>query len=396
VNAVDIFHGIKIIDEDKAIKSGLLIYLDEKIDNRYIEEVEKAAIRRDLPNKDKFKIVYSPLHGTARVPVQRVLKEMGYTKVYTVPEQEMPDGNFPTCSYANPEDKNVFKLSVKLADEIGANICLANDPDGDRVGIAIKDKNNNWHYPNGNQIGILLLDYILKSKKDIPKNGAVVTTIVSTPMIDVIADDYKLKVFRTLTGFKYIGEKIKEFENKKYDAAYVFGFEESIGYLINTHVRDKDAVVSSMLIVEMATYYDSIGSDIFEELNKIYDKYGWYKESTVSVTKEGKTGLEEITNIMDKLRTTKHNVIAGKKAITYRDFQLSIEKKSDGTENILDLPKSNVIQFILEDGSYVTARPSGTEPKIKYYICVVDKTEEKVDIRLESVEKEFQEYISTL
>lgn len=397
VNNVDIFKDIKFMSENEAVKKGLLIYIDKKVDDRFVEEVEKQAINRDIPGKDKFKIVYSPLHGTGRVAVQRVLKEMGFDSVYTVPEQEMPNGLFPTCSYANPEDKAVFKLSTELADKIGANICLANDPDADRTGIAIKDNDNKWYYPNGNQLGILLMNYILEMKKDIPANGAVISTIVSTPMLDVIAKDKHVKLFRTLTGFKYIGEKIRQFENKELDGTFIFGFEESIGYLIGTHVRDKDAVVSSLLISEMAAYYDSIGSTLYKELIKLYQKYGWYREETISVTKTGKTGLEEIGEIMNKLRTHKHEEICGKKVEIYKDYDNQISKNMM-TRNIskLDLPKSNVIQFILEDNTYITVRPSGTEPKIKYYIGIVDSSLEKAEKKLNDTKQQFLQYIEEL
>ena len=302
-----------MISEEEAKAKGLLVYIGKAVDDRFIEEVEKQAINKDIPGKKDFKIVYSPLHGTGRVAVQRVLKEMGFESVYTVPEQEMPDGMFPTCSYANPEDKSVFKLSTELADKIGANMCLANDPDADRTGIAIKDDNGNWYYPNGNQLGILLMNYLLEMKKDIPANGAVISTIVSTPMLDVIAKDKNVHLYRTLTGFKYIGEKIRQFENKELDGTYLFGFEESIGYLIGTHVRDKDAVVSSLMIAEMAAYYNSVGSTLYRELNKLYEKYGWYKEETVSITKAGKSGIEEIGKIMENMRKKEHTEICGKK-----------------------------------------------------------------------------------
>ncbi|MDR1832442.1 MAG: phospho-sugar mutase [Fusobacteriaceae bacterium] len=396
VNALDIFKDVKIISKEEALQKGLLVYLDSQIDDRYIEEVEKAAIHRDIPGKETFKIVYSPLHGTARVPVQRVLKEMGFASVWTVPEQEMPDGNFPTAAYANPEDKNVFKLSTALADKVGADLCLANDPDGDRVGIAIRDDKGAWFYPTGNQIGILLIDYVLENKKDIPENGALVTTIVSTPMVDALAEAYGLKVFRTLTGFKYIGEKIREFEEKKYDASYVFGFEESIGYLINTHVRDKDSVVSSMLIAEMAAWYASKGITLYDRLTAVYEKYGWYREKTISVTKEGKSGLEDIAKIMDQLRAKPHEVIAGQKVVVLRDFELQREKTAQGTKPISGLPRSNVIQFVLADGTTITARPSGTEPKIKYYLCVIGKTAAEADEKLAKTEKDFLAYVDQL
>lgn len=397
VNKVDIFNDIKIISKEEAIQKGLLVYISKDVDDRYIEEVKKQAINTNLPNKSTFKIVYSPLHGTGRVAVQRVLKEMGYEAITTVPEQEMPDGMFPTCSYANPEDSSVFRLSTELADKIGATVCLANDPDADRTGIAIKDDNGNWFYPNGNQIGILLMNYLLEMNKNIPENGAVISTIVSTPMLDVIAKDKNVKLFRTLTGFKYIGEKIRQFENKEIDGTYLFGFEESIGYLIGTHVRDKDAVVASLLIVEMATYYDSIGTTLYKELNKLYDKYGWYKEETVSITKEGKSGVEEIAKIMEKMREKSHQLICGEKVRLYKDYKLSLEKncESNATSTI-ELPKSDVIQFILEDNTYITVRPSGTEPKIKYYLCVVDKTNDLAVEKLDRVKKEFLKYVDSL
>ncbi|MDR1835582.1 MAG: phospho-sugar mutase [Fusobacteriaceae bacterium] len=396
VNALDIFKDVKIISKEEAVAKGLLVYLDKTMDDRYIEEVEKAAIHRDIPGKEHFKIVYSPLHGTARVPVQRVLKEMGFASVWTVPEQEMPDGNFPTAAYANPEDKNVFKLSTALADKVGATLCLANDPDGDRVGIAIKDHKGNWFYPTGNQIGILLIDYILTNKKDLPANGALVTTIVSTPMVDALAKAYHLKVFRTLTGFKYIGEKIREFEEKKFDADYVFGFEESIGYLINTHVRDKDSVVSSMLIAEMAAWYAGKGLTVYDRLEELYRIYGYYREKTISVTKEGKSGLEDIQGIMTSLRAKEHEEIAGKKVRVIRDYELQTETDAKGIRPIEGLPVSNVIQFVLEDGTTITARPSGTEPKIKYYLCVIGKTEAEAEDKLAKTEKDFLAYVEKL
>lgn len=397
VNAVDLFKDIKMMDEAEAREKGLLETISKTVDDRFVEEVEKQAINKDIPGKKDFKIVYSPLHGTGRVAVQRVLKEMGFDSVYTVPEQEMPDGMFPTCSYANPEDKSVFKLSTELADKIGAKICLANDPDADRTGMAIRDDKGNWVYPNGNQIGVLLMNYLLQMNKNIPANGAVISTIVSTPMLDVIAKDKGIKLYRTLTGFKYIGEKIRQFETKELDGTFLFGFEESIGYLVGTHVRDKDAVVSTLMIAEMAAYYDSIGSSVYEELNKLYEKYGWYVEETVSITKQGKSGIEEIGKIMNNLRTKEHKEIAGKQVEVYKDFKLQVEKNmTTGETKAIDLPKSDVIQFIFGDGTYVTARPSGTEPKIKYYICVVDNTKEKAQAKLEEVKAGFQAYVDSL
>jgi len=386
VEAVDIFNGIKLMDEKEAIEKGLLVYVGKKLDDRFIEEVKKNAINPDVENKDKIKIVYSPLHGVAARPVERILKEMGYTSVYPVKEQEQPDGNFPTCDYANPEDTSVFKLSTELADKVGAEICIANDPDGDRVGLAVLDNNGKWFFPNGNQIGILFAEYILNHKKDIPANGTMITTVVSTPLFDTIVKKNGKKALRVLTGFKYIGEKIRQFENKDLDGTFLFGFEESIGYLVGTHVRDKDAVVASMIIAEMATTFKNNGSSIYNEIIKIYEKYGWRLEATIPITKKGKDGLEEIQKIMKSMREKTHTEIAGIKVKEYRDYQKGVE----------DLPKSDVIQIVLEDETYLTVRPSGTEPKIKFYISVVDSDKKVAEEKLAKLEKEFLDYAENL
>ena len=386
VAAVDIFNGIKLMDEKEAIDKGLLVYVGEKLDDRFIEEVKKNAINPNVKNKDKIKFVYSPLHGVAARPVERVLKEMGYTNVYPVKEQEKPDGNFPTCNYANPEDTTVFKLSTELADKVGAKICIANDPDGDRMGLAVLDNDGKWFFPNGNQIGILFAEYILNHKKNIPENGTMITTIVSTPLLDTIVKKNGKKSLRVLTGFKYIGEKIRQFENKELDGTFLFGFEEAIGYLIGTHVRDKDAVVASMVIAEMATTFENNGSSIYNEIMKIYEKYGWRLEITVPVTKKGKDGLEEIQKIMKSMRAKNHTEIAGIKVKEYRDYQKGIE----------GLPKADVIQMVLEDETYLTVRPSGTEPKIKFYISVVDSDRKVAENKLTKMEKEFVNYAENL
>ena len=386
VTAVDIFTGIKIMEEKEAIDKGLLVYVGKKLDDRYIEEVKKNAINPNVENKDKIKFVYSPLHGVAARPVERVLKEMGYTNVYPVKEQEKPDGNFPTCDYANPEDTTVFKLSTELADKVGAKICIANDPDGDRMGLAVLDNNGKWFFPNGNQIGILFAEYILNYKKNIPENGTMITTVVSTPLLDTIVKKNGKKALRVLTGFKYIGEKIRQFENKELDGTFLFGFEEAIGYLIGTHVRDKDAVVASMMIAEMATTFENNGSSIYNEIMKIYKKYGWRLEITVPVTKKGKDGLEEIQKIMKSMRAKNHTEIAGIKVKEYRDYQKGIE----------GLPKADVIQMVLEDETYLTVRPSGTEPKIKFYISVVDTDRKVAENKLVKMEKEFVNYAGNL
>ncbi|MEG0135164.1 MAG: phospho-sugar mutase [Cetobacterium sp.] len=386
VNDVKSFDDIKIMDKDLAFERGLVEYIDESMDTKFLEAVKLQTIHNNIPGKENFKIVYSPLHGTGGRPVKRVFAETGFNSIFVVPEQEQPDGNFPTCSYANPEDPAVFKLSIDLADKVGATICMANDPDADRIGVAVKEPSGNWIYPNGNQIGLLLMNYILENKQDIPKNGAVISTVVSTPMLDVIAKEKNVKIFRTLTGFKFIGEKIREFEEGIFDATFLMGFEESYGYLVGTHARDKDAVVSTLLIAEMAAYYASLGSSIPCELEKLYKKFGFYREGIIAVTKKGKEGVEAISKIMTNLRDNNFETLLGKKVIKKIDFESDIVDP-------IPLPKSNVIQFILDDNTYITARPSGTEPKIKYYFCVVDSTEEKANEKLAKTMKDFEAFV---
>ncbi|MCB8565219.1 phosphohexomutase domain-containing protein [Fusobacterium ulcerans] len=317
-------------------------------------------------------------------------------KIYIVEAQKKPDGEFTTCSYANPEEKNVFVLSIKLADEIGAKVCLANDPDADRTGMMVKE-DNEWIYLNGNQRGILLLKYILDNKKDIFGNGAVVTTIVSTPILDKIAKERNLKVFRTLTGFKYIGEKIREFEEGKYDNSFVFGMEESIGYLKGTYVKDKDGILGVMLLTEMTAYFESIGTSSVKELEKLYDKYGWYSEITYPITREGIRGTEEIKEMMEELRKRNLKVLLDKKINIVRDYKLK-EKKNylNNSKSELFLPELDVIQYILEDETYITVGPSGTKPKIKYYIYTKRKSKRESDKKLENILNDFKKYMESL
>ena len=388
---------IKLITEEEAITQGLLTYIGKEIDDKYIEAVKKEQIITDIPNKTNYKIIYTPLHGTGRVPVQRVLDECGFKSVYTVPSQEMPDGTFPTVGYANPEDPAVFKLGIELAESKGSTIVMANDPDADRLGIAVKDKKGTWSYPNGNQVGLLLMEFILKFRKNIPSNGAIISTVVSTPMLDAVAKAHNVTMYRTLTGFKFIGEKIKQFEDGVLDGSYIFGFEESYGYLVGTHVRDKDAVVTTMVLSEMAAYYDSIGTDIPIELDKMYEKYGWYREGIIAITMSGKNGAEQISNIMKSLRENTPTTLIGQDIVIVRDFGLQIESDKINNTNIpLDLPKSNVLQFVLADGTYITARPSGTEPKIKYYFAVKSDSKKAVEVKLDSSMKEFEKFTKGL
>jgi len=393
VNKIATLEEIKVISEEEGRQKGLIIELDEKIDNDYLAEIKKQTLKTDIPGKENFKIVYTPLHGTGGRPMKRILSDFGYN-FEVVKEQIEPDGNFPTVVYANPEEVAAFKLGVKLADEIGAKLVMANDPDADRIGIAVKDDNDDWYYPNGNQMGLLLLQYLLNNKKDIPANAKVITTIVSTPMIDVVAPVRNVGVMKTLTGFKYIGEKILEFETGKLDGSYLFGFEESYGYLIGTHARDKDALVTSMIIAEMAAYYNSIGSSIYKELQKLYKEFGYYLEGIKSVTLKGKDGIEKMTGLMADLRENIKDTLIGKKIKIKRDFDSHKEYNLEtGEVKEIHLPKENVLQFVLEDNTYITARPSGTEPKIKFYFSVNSDSNENVK---EKLNKTMEEFLGTI
>lgn len=384
-----------IMDEKQAKKEKMIEILDESIDLEYFAAIKKQAINVELKEKKAIKIVYTPLHGTGGRPVLHILKEMGFENIYPVLEQIEGDGTFPTCSYANPEDPNAFEYAIKLADKVGARICMANDPDADRVGIAVKNKKDIWEYPTGNQIGLLILNYILENKKDIPDDASIISTIVSTPMLDIMAREKQVKLYRTLTGFKYIGEKIREFEEGTLDGTYLFGFEESYGYLIGTHARDKDAIVTTMLICEMVAYYEAKKTSVLEELEKLYKKYGYYKEKMVAITKAGKEGMEEISKMMSILRSWKdEKKLCGKKIIYFRDYLNQIEKDVENSrESSANLPKSDVIQYVLEDGTHITARPSGTEPKMKYYYSVKSESKEGAEKLLEEIVEKFEALI---
>ncbi|WNJ17386.1 phospho-sugar mutase [Pontibacter sp. G13] len=380
VNAIEDFAEVKVMDEAEAKAAGLIVVLGADMDDKYTAAVKEQVVSADAIAQvaEEFPIVYTPLHGTGNLPVQAALKAAGFTQVFVVPEQEAPDGNFPTVAYPNPEEPAVFELGIKLAEEKGSTIVMANDPDADRIGVAVRAEDGTWHYPNGNQIGLLLTEYIL-DREEVPANAAVISTVVSTPMLDKVTEAHNVKQFRTLTGFKYIGEKIRQFEEGTYDATYVFGFEESYGYLKGTHSRDKDAVVSTMLIADMAAYFHAQGSDILKELDKLYAKYGYYQETLKSFSLSGKAGAEKIKAIMASFRDDSPSEINGSKVIIRRDFLKGEETDLvAGTTTKLDLPSSNVLQFVTENGAHITMRPSGTEPKIKFYFGVKADTQAAV------------------
>lgn len=388
VKKVTDYKDVKSMDKETASKEGLYNVIGKEIDDRYIEELKKQIINPDAIKKasEDFSIVYTPLHGTGNIPVRRILDEIGFKNVNVVGEQELPDSNFSTVSYPNPEDIKAFKLAIKLGKEKNADVILATDPDADRLGVLVK-KDDDYVALTGNMIGVLLLDYILSQKKannKLPENGAVIETIVSTDMASVIADSYNVKLFKVLTGFKYIGEKIKEFkEEDSYE--YLFGFEESYGCLIGTHARDKDAVVATMTVCELGAYYKLKGLTLYDALIEVYEKYGYYKETLESVTLKGIEGVNKIKHILSTLRNEPPKDINGVKVIEAVDY---LEDT--------DLPKSNVLYYTLEDGSWFCVRPSGTEPKIKFYFGIKDSSNDEADKHLKEFSKGVMKIINDI
>ncbi|CUO97568.1 phosphoglucomutase PgcA [Clostridium baratii] len=375
VNNINDFSEIKNITEEEAIEKGLLNYIGEDVDKAYIEKVKGLTIREDLvkDNAKDLKIIYTPIHGSGNIPVRRVLNELGYENLTVVKEQELPNGNFPTAPYPNPEDPKVFEIALNMAKEENPDIIFGTDPDCDRIGVVVKDSDGEYKVLTGNQTGLLLTDYILCSLKEtgkLPENGVVIKTIVTTEGAREIANHYGVEIMDVLTGFKYIGEKIREFKESN-EKTYLFGFEESYGYLAGDFVRDKDAVIAGMLISEMTLYYKKKGLSLAEGLNSLYEKFGFFKEELVSIELKGKEGQEKIASCIDSLRNAAITEIGNVKVRTKLDYKLSTEENLiENTKINIELPKSNVLKFILENGSSFVVRPSGTEPKMKVYLAV--------------------------
>ncbi|WP_353894475.1 phospho-sugar mutase [Proteinivorax hydrogeniformans] len=377
---VNDFGSVKVLEMEEAKSNDLVELLDEQIEDAYMDEIKKQSLRGDIIKKvaDEFKVVFTPLHGTGNIPVRRALKEVGFKNVLVVPEQEKPDSEFSTVAYPNPEDKEAFKLAIELAKKEEANLILGTDPDCDRVGAVVRNKEGEFVVLSGNQTGALLVNYMLHSLKEkgqLPENGAIIKTIVTSEMGRDIAASYGVETLNTLTGFKYIGAKIKEFEATK-EKQFLLGYEESFGYLAGTHARDKDAVVTSMLICEMAAYYYDRGMNLYDALMELYDEYGYYLEGLKAITLEGKAGLEKIADIMDYFRGCKLEAIGDKKIEVFEDYSTQERVYVDGNKSAekIDLPKANVVKFMLEDGAWVALRPSGTEPKLKIYVGVKEAT----------------------
>lgn len=379
MNSVDIFDGVKTMDFDEALKEGKIEYIDESVIEDYLNEVLARRVHRNL-DVSNLSVIYTPLHGSGNKPVRSILSKIGLKNVTVVPEQELPNGNFPTAPYPNPEIRQAFECALKLAENTNPDLLLATDPDCDRVGIAV-NHGGEYILLTGNDVGVLLLDYILSGRLaegTLPKDPVAVKTIVTTELTRKIAEHYGCKLIDVLTGFKFIGEQIAILEEKGGTERYVLGFEESYGYLAGGYVRDKDAVIASMLICEMAAFYKTEGKDLTEVLDAIYKKHGYFKCSQKNFACEGQSGMEKINGIMQSLRDNSPKEIAGKKVVIIRDYGNSLTtNKAEGTTEKLDLPKSNVIEFSLEGGSHIFVRPSGTEPKIKLYIEAVGATLEE-------------------
>ncbi|MCL2527477.1 MAG: phospho-sugar mutase [Defluviitaleaceae bacterium] len=390
VNKITDFSMVKTMALADAKSNGLYNIAPSSVDDEFIRHVKSCCLNPDIMPKSDMKIVFTPLHGAGNISVTRALHETGFNHVWVVPKQEQPNGEFPTVAYPNPEDKEAFSLGIELAIEKDADVVIATDPDADRVGIAVKH-GGEYILLSGNMTGVLLTEYILsqlKAKGRLPQNGAVISTIVSTNMTEAIADAYSMAYFNVLTGFKYIGEKIKEFEESGSNT-FLIGFEESYGYLTGTYVRDKDAVAASLLLCEAAVYYRNIGLDLYQAVLSLYEKYGVYKEIIKSVTMKGIDGLQDIKKIMASLRANPPRSLGGSVLVQVRDYLNNrVLNLNSGDEEITGLPISDVLYFSTEDGSWACIRPSGTEPKIKLYfgVCLPTGTAlEDADAKLASV-----------
>ncbi|WP_404996679.1 phospho-sugar mutase [Caldifermentibacillus hisashii] len=375
VNSVENELSIEVTGKEELLANGLLQYIGEDIDQIYLGNVAKIQLNKEIVEKvgEELKIVFTPLHGTANKLVQEGLKQFGFKNVTVVKEQEQPDPNFSTVKSPNPEEHAAFELAIKYGKEIDADILLGTDPDSDRLGVAVKNAEGEYQVLTGNQTGAIMLHYLLSQKAEkglLPENGIVLKTIVTSEIGRAIAESFGIPTFDTLTGFKFIGEKIKEYE-KTGKHTFLFGYEESYGYLIGDFVRDKDAVQAAIFAAEVAAYYKAQGKSLYDALMEIFEKYGYYKEALSSLTLKGKDGAEQIANILEEFRSNPPKEIAGIRVTAVEDYKASIRKQlSNGKLNPISLPKSNVLKYFLEDGSWFCVRPSGTEPKCKFYFAV--------------------------
>ena len=390
VKSISDWNTVKTMDKAEAEKADLFQVIGKEVDDAYMAELKKQVIHMDAIEKEgkNLKIVYTPLHGTGNIPARRILKELGFENVYVVKEQELPDGDFPTVSYPNPEAAEAFELGLKLAKEVDADLVLATDPDADRLGVRVKDKNGEYHDLTGNMSGCLLANYELSQRKavngSLPEDGALIKTIVTTNLADAIAKGYGVNLIEVLTGFKFIGQQILGFENSG-KGSYLFGFEESYGCLIGTYARDKDAIVATMALCEAAAYYKTQDKTLWDAMIEMYEQFGYYKDAIQSVTMKGIEGLQKIQEIMNSLRQNPPAEFAGHKVTAVRDYKAdTITDVTTGAVKPTGLPNSNVLYYELTDDAWVCVRPSGTEPKVKFYYGVkgtsLADADEKSDI----------------
>lgn len=384
VKAVTDYNSVQTMDKEAAVSSGLYVTIGQEVDDAYIAELKKQVKHMDSIKAvgDQLKIVYTPLHGTGNIPARRILKEIGFNNVYVVPEQELPDGEFPTVSYPNPESDEAFVLGLEMAKKLDADLVLATDPDADRLGVRVKDKNGEYHCLTGNMSGCLLAEYTIsqwKEQKGLPEDGALIKTIVTTNMADAIAKFYNIRLIECLTGFKYIGQQILGFENSG-KGTYLFGFEESYGCLIGTHARDKDAIVATMALCEAAAYYKTQGKTLWDAMIDMYEKYGYYKDDVKAISLSGIEGLAKIQSIMETLRNDPPKSLAGYEVLSTRDYKKDeIVDLSSGKVTPTGLPSSNVLYYDMNDDAWLCVRPSGTEPKIKFYYGIKGTSLEDAD-----------------
>ena len=402
VKAISDWNTVKTMDKEEAVKAGLFEVIGQAVDDAYMAELKKQIIHRDAIQAEgkNLKIVYTPLHGTGNIPARRILKELGFENVYVVPEQELPDGDFPTVSYPNPEAAEAFELGLKLAREVDADIVLATDPDADRLGVRVKDRNGEYHDLTGNMSGCLLANYELSQRKavngSLPEDGALVKTIVTTNLADAIAKGYGVNLIEVLTGFKYIGQQILGFENSG-KGTYLFGFEESYGCLIGTYARDKDAIVATMALCEAAAYYKTQGKTLWDAMIDMYEEFGYYKDAIQAVTMKGIEGLQKIQEIMTTLRQNPPAEFAGHKVTAVRDYKLDeITDLATGEKKPTGLPNSNVLYYELTDDAWVCVRPSGTEPKVKFYYGVKGTSLADADEKSDAMGKAVLEMVDSM
>ena len=402
VKSISDWNTVKTMDKAEAEKAGLFQVIGKEVDDAYMAELKKQVLHMDAIEAEgkNLKIVYTPLHGTGNIPARRILKELGFENVYVVKEQELPDGDFPTVSYPNPEAAEAFELGLKLAKEVDADLVLATDPDADRLGVRVKDKNGEYHDLTGNMSGCLLANYEISQKKAIngslPEDGALIKTIVTTNLADAIAKEYGVKLIEVLTGFKFIGQQILGFEQSG-KGSYLFGFEESYGCLIGTYARDKDAIVATMALCEAAAYYKTQGKTLWDAMIEMYEQFGYYKDAIQSVTMKGIEGLQKIQEIMNSLRQNPPAEFAGHKVTAVRDYKAdTITDVATGAVKPTGLPNSNVLYYELTDDAWVCVRPSGTEPKVKFYYGVKGTSLEDADKKSETMGKAVLDMVDSM